>query len=106
MEIFIANERDMLQAMVDDQRAAIAALLDDITEEEARARLVPSLTTVLGLVKHATFVERVWFEHRIGGRTREELYLPETVDHSFALEPHDKCCLRELQLPLGLRPVT
>ncbi len=85
----MANERDMLEAMVDDQRSAIAALLDGITEDEARARLVPSLTTVLGLVKHATFVERVWFEHRIGRRTREELDLPETVDESFVLEPHD-----------------
>lgn len=89
MDDFVANERDMLEAMVEDQRSAIAALLDDITEDEARARLVPSLTTVLGLVKHATFVERVWFEHRIGGHARAELGLPETVDESFELGPHD-----------------
>jgi uncharacterized damage-inducible protein DinB len=79
----------MLHAMLDEQRAAIAALLDDVTEDEARARLVPSLTTVLGLVKHATFVELIWFEHRIGGRSRAEVGLPDTVDESFALEPQD-----------------
>lgn len=84
-----ASERDLLDAMVDDQRAAIAALLDDITEAEARERLVPSLTTVFGLVKHATFVEQVWFDHRIGGRPRAEVGIPETVDESFALEPID-----------------
>ena len=89
METFTADERDMLEAMVDEQRSEIAALLDDLTEDEARARLVPSLTTVLGLVKHATFVERVWFEHRIGGHTRAELGLPESVDESFELTPHD-----------------
>lgn len=89
MGVFTAGESDMLHAMVDEQRAAVAALLDDVTEDEARARLVPSLTTVLGLVKHATFVEQVWFDHRIGGRTRKEIGIPETVDESFALEPQD-----------------
>ena len=64
-------------------------MLDDITEDEARERLVPSLTTVLGLVKHATFVEQVWFHHRIGGRTREELGIPDTVDESFSLGAQD-----------------
>lgn len=86
MDIFTAAESEMLHAMVEGQRAAVAALLDEVTEEEARAHLVPSLTTVLGLVKHATFVEQVWFDHRMGGRTRMEIGLPETVDESFALE--------------------
>lgn len=89
MDIFTAGESEMLHALVDEQRAAVAALLDEVTEEEARVRLVPSLTTVLGLVKHVTFVEQVWFDHRIGGRTRMEVGLPETVDESFVLEPQD-----------------
>lgn len=89
VDIFIAAESEMLHAMVDEQRAAVAALLDEVTEVEARAQLVPSLTTVLGLVKHATFVEQVWFDHRMGGRTRMDLGIPETVDESFALEPRD-----------------
>lgn len=89
VDIYAAPENEMLHAMVDEQRAAVAALLDNVTEEEARARLVPSLTTVLGLVKHATFVERVWFDHRMGGRTRIEIGIPETVDESFGLEPQD-----------------
>jgi hypothetical protein len=74
---------------VDDQRNAIADLLDGLTEEEARASLVPSLTTVLGVVKHASFVENVWFAHRIGGSSRESLGLPETVDESFLLTADD-----------------
>ena len=36
--------------------------LDALTEEEARLRLVPSKTTLLGLVKHVTYVEGVWFD--------------------------------------------
>ncbi|NHC24141.1 DinB family protein [Nocardioides sp. IC4_145] len=75
--------------MVDRQRAAVAGLLDDLTEEEARVRLVPSLTTVLGLVKHATFVEQVWFHSRVAGVPRAELGIPDTVDESFVLTDDD-----------------
>ena len=84
-----ADERASLLGFVEDQRLQIERLAGDLTEEEARASLVPSLTTVLGLLKHATFVEQVWFETRIAGRTRAEIGLPETVDESFTLSDTD-----------------
>lgn len=80
---YTADERAVLEGFVDVQREQIAALLDDLTEEEARLRLVPSLTTPLALVTHATFVEKVWFHHRLAGRTRAEVGIPETVEESF-----------------------
>lgn len=69
--------------MLDVQREEVAGLLAGIDETAARARLVPSLTTLLGLVKHATFVEQVWFHARVAGAPRAELGLPDTVDESF-----------------------
>lgn len=87
--IQVADERALLDGMVDLQRAEIAGILEDISEAEARARLVPSLTTPLSLVKHATFVERIWFHSRVAGVSRAELGLPDTVDESFVLEPTD-----------------
>src|SRR6185312_12276100 len=75
--------------MLDHQRQEVAALLADLDDTEARARLVPSLTTPLSLVKHATFVEKVWFHSRVAGVPRAELGLPDTVDESFVLDPHD-----------------
>lgn len=85
----MAGERAVLEAMVDRQRAEVRALLEDLTEAEARERLVPSLTTVLGLVKHATFVERVWFHSRVAGVPRAQVGLPETVEESFVLDDGD-----------------
>lgn len=79
----IADTRTMLTAMLAGNRGEIAELLDGVSEEQARARLVPSLTTLLGLVRHAAFVERVWLQVVVGGRTRAEVGLPETVDESF-----------------------
>jgi hypothetical protein len=89
MDIHLADERTMLDGMLDAQREAVADILSGVDDTAARARLVPSLTTVLGLVKHATFVERVWFHSRVAGVPRAELGLPETVDESFVLTPDD-----------------
>lgn len=79
----------MLEARLDVQREEVARLLSDVDDTAARTRLVPSLTTPLGLVKHATFVEKVWFHSRVAGVPRSDLGLPDTVDESFALGPED-----------------
>ncbi|HET8561957.1 MAG TPA: DinB family protein [Marmoricola sp.] len=81
--VFRAPERTTLELMLDAQRAEIGALLDEVSDDQARRRLVPSLTTLLALVQHATFVERVWFHHRVAGVPREDLGLPDTIDESF-----------------------
>lgn len=83
------DDRRTLERMLDIQRTEIAALLDRVDDAESRERLVPSLTTVLALVKHATFVEQVWFAHRVQGRTRAEIGLPDTVDESYLLTDDD-----------------
>lgn len=89
VETFVAGERAMLERMLDVQRDELARLLSEVDDTAARTRLVPSLTTPLGLVKHATFVERVWFHSRVAGVPRAELGLPDTIDESFLLEPED-----------------
>ncbi len=85
----VGDERTVLEYQLEAQRADLAALLDDLTEEEARARLVPSLTTPLGLVTHATFVEQVWFDEALTGRSREQIGIPRTPDESFVLTDDD-----------------
>jgi Protein of unknown function (DUF664) len=50
---------------------------------------VPSRTTLLGLVKHATFVEKVWFDEAVTCRTRAEIGIPATPDESFVLDDGD-----------------
>lgn len=89
MSFLEADERALLEGMVDRQRAEIAALLDDLEQDEAGRRLVPSLTTPLGLVKHCTFVEKVWFHSRVAGVPRSDLGIPDEVDPSFVLQPTD-----------------
>jgi uncharacterized damage-inducible protein DinB len=85
-----APERDVLEAFVDAYRDELAGALTGVSEEQARRRLVPSLTTLLGLVKHATAVERNWFGHTLAGRPRVALPGNSTGDdESWTLDPAD-----------------
>jgi hypothetical protein len=88
-QILIGAEREQLEAFLDDNRSELAETLTGLTEEQARRRLVPSLTTPLGLVKHAAFVERVWFQVSLVGRTRNELGIPEDSHDSFRMDAAD-----------------
>ncbi len=80
---------DQIHLFLDDHRRTLVACLDGLTEEQARRRVVPSNTTLLGLVKHATFVERVWFEEAFSGRSRSVLGIEADPDESFRLDDDD-----------------
>jgi hypothetical protein len=88
-ELFQQPIRAQLDAFLDDHRQALHDSLDGLTEEQARRSLVPSRTTLLGLLKHATFVEKVWFDEAVTCRSRAEIGIPETPDESFVLDEAD-----------------
>lgn len=77
------------ESFVDEHRAALQGCLDGLTEEQARRSLVASRTTLLGLVKHATFVEKVWFDEAVTCRPRSEIGIGATPDESFLLTDED-----------------
>ena len=81
--------RAQFEAFLDEHRRALNGCLDGVTEEQARRSLVPSRTTLLGLVKHATFVEKVWFDEAVTCRPRAEIGIPATPDESFILDDSD-----------------
>jgi hypothetical protein len=81
--------RAQFEAFLDEHRHKLNGCLDGLTEDQARRSLVPSRTTLLGLVKHATFVERVWFDEAVTCRSRAEIGLPPTPDESFILTSND-----------------
>src|SRR5437764_13785249 len=81
--------RIQFEVFLDEHRRALGACLDGLTEEQARRSLVPSRTTLLGLVKHATFLEKVWFDEAVTGRSRAEIGIPETSEESFILHDGD-----------------
>jgi hypothetical protein len=87
--LFNATIRVQLDAFLDEHRDNLRDSLAGLTEEQARRSLVPSRTTLLGLVKHAIFVEQVWFDEAVTGQTRAELGIPAGPDESFLLTDED-----------------
>jgi hypothetical protein len=83
------DEAEQLAVFLDAHRAILRASLEGMTDDEMRARLVPSETTLLGLVKHATFLQVVWYQEAITGTPRTRLGQPDSVDGSFALTEVD-----------------
>ena len=81
--------RAQFEAFLDEHRSELNRCLDGLTKEQARQSLVPSRTTLLGLVKHATFVEKVWFDEAVTCRSRAEIGIPATSDESFILHDDD-----------------
>ena len=83
------DQRQRVEELLDLYRTALHDSLDGMSEREARRSLVPSSTTLLGLVKHARFVEGVWFDQAVTGRSYSEIGIARTVDGSFALDRGD-----------------
>jgi hypothetical protein len=81
--------RAQFEVFLDEHRRALNECLDGLTEEQARRSLVASRTTLLGLVKHVTFVEKVWFDEAVTGRSRREIGISATPDESFVLHERD-----------------
>jgi uncharacterized damage-inducible protein DinB len=55
------DERAILTSFLDFHRGVLLRKLRGLSDADARRRLVPSATTLAGLVKHLTLVERNWF---------------------------------------------
>ena len=82
---WIDEQGQRVEELIDGYRAALHDSLNDLTEEEARRRLVPSKTTLLGLVKHASFVEGVWFDQAVTGRSYDDIGTANVAVSSQAL---------------------
>lgn len=65
-------ERAMLVNMLDLNRESLIECVEGLSEDEARMRLVPSLTTPLALLKHVAAAERSWFQRRVAALPASE----------------------------------
>jgi uncharacterized damage-inducible protein DinB len=79
-EAAVADERTTLETFLDFYRAAMMAKVRGLSEEDARRRLVPSKTTLAGLIKHLIRVEVSWFQRRLAQTPSEELLALRWID--------------------------
>lgn len=66
------GELDVAHAFLAFQRHCVLKKAEGLTEEQLRRRLVPSGTSILGLVQHLAEAERGWFDHQLAGNDWDE----------------------------------
>lgn len=73
--VLIAEERQMLQSWLDNQRQTLLWKCTGLTGDQLKQRSAePSTLSLLGLVRHMTDVERSWFRTRVAGEKVDDLY--------------------------------
>ncbi|MBO0840892.1 MAG: DinB family protein [Sciscionella sp.] len=68
-----AGERALLEEYLDHFRGEITRKLAGVSDADARRRLVPSLTTLAGVVKHLRWVEAYWFQRVLADTPAQRL---------------------------------
>jgi uncharacterized damage-inducible protein DinB len=66
-EVFTAKGHPTLSAFLDYLRETVLWKLDGLSDDDARRAMVPSGTSLGGIVKHLAFVERFWFQGVFAG---------------------------------------
>ncbi len=78
----------MLEKWLDVFRDTVVTKIDGLSEADIRRRLVPSLTTVGGVVKHLRWVETGWFHQLLGARSGDNRRAHDR-DWEFVPQPED-----------------
>ncbi|MCC9174967.1 DinB family protein [Arthrobacter sp. zg-Y179] len=85
-----AGERETLIGFLDYFRATVHLKAAGLSDADGAKQLLPSLTTVSGLVQHLTDVERLWFQDRIDGQQGVPLrWSAEDPDGEFRVSESD-----------------
>jgi uncharacterized damage-inducible protein DinB len=83
---YTAGEKETLRASLDRHRDAVVWKMEGLDDEQLRRQLVPSGTTMLGLVKHLAWVEYGWFCETFGRDTPAREYVENDPDADLRIE--------------------
>jgi hypothetical protein len=84
---FTGEEKESLKVALDRHRDAILWKLEGLSDTDARKVMLPSGTSLLGLVKHLAAVEYSWFCQTFGRETEELPFVEEDPDADLRVEP-------------------
>jgi hypothetical protein len=74
-EPLAGDERAMLEGWLEWQRTTLLRKCAGLTGEQlARRAVPPSDLSLLGLIRHASKAERLWFRQRVGGEDLPRIY--------------------------------
>jgi len=82
------SERDVLEAFLDLYRDVVVRKVAGLSSDSAGRRLVASSTTLAGIVKHLTSVEREWFASVLSQKPASEVGV-RVADDGWHVDPSD-----------------
>ena len=84
---YLGDETETLAGFLDFHRATLLWKLEGLDDEQLRRAMVPSGTSLLGLVKHLAYVERSWFQGVWAGQEVSFPWTKEDPDADWRIEP-------------------
>ena len=86
---FTGGEKESLRVALDRHRGAILWKLEGLDDEQLRRSMVPSGTSLLGLVKHLAAVEYGWFCDTFGRPAEPMPFDEDDPDADLRVEPDE-----------------
>ena len=86
---FTGGEKESMQVSLDRHRDAILWKLEGLDDAALRRPMMPSGTSLLGLVKHLAAVEYGWFCETFGRPTEELPFDDDDPDADLRIEPDE-----------------
>jgi uncharacterized damage-inducible protein DinB len=80
------GEKEVLAGFLDHYRATMLGICRDLSEEDLRRSVVPSGTTLLGMVKHLAYVEIGWFQENVANEPYDYPFDVDEPDVDFRVE--------------------
>lgn len=80
------DEKTILTSYLDWYREALLIKVDGLSDAEMKRGLVPSETTLFGIVHHLAYVERWWFQDVFAGRIVDYPWTDEDPDADWHVE--------------------
>lgn len=77
-------DRPMLEGYLGFCRATLGNVVAGLNAEQLAARPLPTSMSLIGLVRHLTKVERIWFRIRVAGQDVPKLYPQKDSDFDGA----------------------
>ncbi|KHL08378.1 uncharacterized protein DUF664 [Mumia flava] len=84
---FTGDEKQSLYVALDRHRDALLWKLEGLSEDDLRRSVVPSGTSLLGMLKHLASVEYNWFCGTFGRESLEVPYSDDDWDSDWRIEP-------------------
>jgi uncharacterized damage-inducible protein DinB len=85
----LGDEAQTLAGFLDFHRATLLWKLEGLDDEQLRRPMVPSGTSLLGMVKHLAYVERWWFQQVWAGQEATYPFTDEDPDADWRVEPSE-----------------